>query len=654
MRSRSGYRTPMPSISSKKGQTRPVTFKDGVDTYQDNDDLKPSQLVAAMDARMVKIGRYKTRKGADRYSFPVGEAVDVQNIATSGASSVVVSGTHAVAQKLTAASTNRLTKLELRLRSTATSRGTLLVEVYTNNAGVPGDLIASSTIRSADVTSSYTYLPCYFITAPLITLSDVVWVVVKGQNQSAGDYEWSTTTAATTALLSTDAGFTWSATTYSTNVKLSLATDGGIKGVTRAYRPNGVKQTIFFHASTAFTLDDGTGVRTAIKTGLNASATQYRARMVQDTVYWVNGLEKPYKYDFTTVTQVTTSPYIPSLIEEHKGLLFFVDADDKTRLYFTNFGEYEVFTSTDFIYVPAPKSYDSLTALAKLNGVLYMFANRNKFQLYGADNDTFNLDEAASQRGTFTQESLVYDTNFIYHADEEGIWQFNGTDEKNLAKPFLEEYRAIPDKSGIKLDIANNRLYVFHPSAGSGVNDKCYVINLTLGVYESLDTNTYIGQTFGRPAQDNLFIQGSNLVGALYYGELETNDYHNLGGQLEYKLHTPYNHYDSPGQLKRAPKWRPVFPSVTGDYSVQCGYAKDYSTDATYADVALGGSGPRYDTGLLYDNGVFFGGQTNIEPTTLVIPGTFKRLQRRYEHVAAREPVELDSEILTIEVQRLI
>lgn len=653
MRSRLGYRTPIPATTSTKAQTKQVSFKDGVNTYKDNDDLKPTELVAAIDARMVRIGRYKTRKGADRYSVPIGEAVNVQNTATGGASTVTINGTHAVAQKLTVASTGRLTKNEVNIRTTSTSSGTVLVEVYTDVSNAPGELLARSSIRSADIGSSFAYEPCYYMAAPLLEASDVVWIVVKGQNQDAGDYEVSTTTAATTALLSTNAGFTWSSTSYSANVKLSTSTDGGTKGVTRAYRPNGQKVTVMFAGSSAYTVNDSTGATTAIKTGMDAAATKYRARMVQDAIYWVNGLEKPYKYDFTSVTQITASPYIPSLIEEHKGLLFFVDADDKTRLYYTNFAEYETFTSTDFIYVPAPKSYDSLTALAKLNGVLYQFANRNKFALLGSDNATFSLDEAPSQRGTFSQESLVYDANYIYHADEEGIWQFNGTSEKNLAEPFLEDYLAIADKSTIQLDIYSNRLYIFHPSAGSAVNDQAFVHNLLLDKYEGLDRNTYVGRTFARYAQDNIFIQASNLVGALYYGELESNDYHNLGDQLQYELRSAYSHFGSSGQRKRIPKWRPTFASAGASYSVQAGYSVDLQTDVTWQDIALGGSGPRFNNGVLFNSGAVFGGTGTIEPTNLFIPGAFKRVQRRYRHIAAREPVEFDSEILTVESQRL-
>jgi len=653
VKSRFGYRTPIPSISSNKGQTRQISYKDGVNTFKDNDDLKSTEVASAIDARFIKIGRYKTRKGLDRYSVPVGEAINAQQVLTATGSTNIFDG-RALAQPLTITSNGRITRVDVRLQSTDDSRGVLLVEVYDDNSGEPGDLLCRSSVLPASITDSFTYIPVYFAEAPLVTTSQVVWVVLKAQNTSVGEYEVRTTTLAIEALESSTNGAAWTpATSFAVITRLYTSTSGGVKGLIRAYRPNGTKQTQLAYGSTVASVNDGTGATTVLKSDFNSSATHYRARMVQDAVYWVNGLEKPWRYDFTSWTQLTAAPYTPSLIEEHKGLLFFNDVDDKTRIFYSNFAEYDVFTSTDFIYVPAPKSYDSLTAFAKLNGVLYLFANRNKFTLMGADNDTFNLDEASSQRGTFSQESLVYDANFIYHADEEGIWQFNGTSEKNLAEPFLEDYLAISNKSTIVLDVRENRLYCFYTPAGGSDNTEAFVMNLQLGVYESLDKGAIVGRTFGRYAQDDIFIQASNRVAALYYAEATTNDHHNLGDQLQFEVKTAYDHFDRPGNDKRAPKWRPQFPSQVGDYSIQAGYDRDMQNNPTFADVALTGSGPRYNTGVLYNSGARYSGQRMIEPTSLNIPGDFKRAQRIYRHIAAREPVELDSEVLSIEVQGL-
>lgn len=653
MRSGFGYRTSIPSITAQKQQTKQLSFKDGVDTYKDNDDLKPTELLVANDARMVRIGRYKTRKGIDRYSVPLGEAINAQSVSTTGTDDQPV-GQTTIDQPLTITADGRLTRVDINLKTLDGSQGTLLIEVYTDDDGFPGDLLDRSSIAASAVGSGYQYLPCYFVRTPLLHDGDTVHIVVKGQSASVSDYAISSTTTITDGQTSVDGGVSWTPAEVGFNVKLYTATDGGVKGLIRAYRPNGQKETVFFADTSVYSVDDTTGATTAIKTGLNASATKYRARMVQDAIYWVNGYEKPYKYDFTEVTQITDSPYVPSLIEEHVGLLFFVDAEDKTRLYYTNFGEYDTFTSTDFIYVPAPKSYDSLTALAPLNGVLFIFANRNKFQLYGTDNATFSLNEAPDQGGTFSQESLVYDQNFIFYANETGVWQFNGTEAKNIAQAFLPDYLAISNKQTINLEVFNNRLYIFYTPAGQADNSECFVYNMLLGLYEGKDLNTPVGRTFGRQSQDNLFIQASHRVGALYYGELDSNDHCNLGDQLQYEIATRFEHFDTPAQRKRVPKWRPVFPSVTNDYAIQVGYSKDLSTDVTWTDVSLAGAGPRYNTGLRYNTGIRFGGTTIVEPTQLYIPGTFKRLQRRYSHVAAREPVEVDSEVMTVETQRII
>lgn len=655
VKSRLGYRTQVPAVTSNKQQTKQLSFKDAVNTYLDNDDLPATQLAAAYDARFTKIGRYKTRKGLDRYSVPIGEAVNVQQTSTTGAGTANLSATTVYAKKITMASGGRVTRIDVNIRTGTSPVGTVLVELYDDNSGVPGTLLGRGSIASSAITSSLTYQTVYVVQAPAVTTSQVVWVVIKGQIGATG-YVISTTTNATTGLSSSNSGTTWTASSVDYNVKLYTSTTGGVKGVYRSYRPNGTKVSTFWHGTNAYTVNDGTGATTSIKSGLSGSATVYRAQMVQDALYFVNGYEKPYKYDFSTVTQITSAPYTPSLIIEHKGLLFFNDVDDKTRIFFSNFALYDTYTSTDFIYVPAPKSYDGLTAFAKLNGVLYLFARRNKFQLYGSDNATFSLDEATSQRGTFSQESVVYDANYIYHADDDGVHQFNGTDDKNLAEPFLEDYLAIPDKTSIQLEVSNNRLYVFYTPAGGADNTECFVINLLLGgKYESLDKNTVVGRTFSRYAQDDIFIQASNRVGALYYGEQSTNDYNNLGDQLKFEIRTGYSHFDTPGQLKRIPKWRPTFESATRQYSIQAGYAKDYAANVdSYTDVPLTGSGWRYDTGVHYDTGrLYSSGSQAVEPKTLFIGGFFKRVQRRYWHTAAREPVVFDTEILSLETQRL-
>lgn len=658
VRSRLGYRTVIPTITTQKGQTQDLSFKDGVNTYKDNDDLKNTELLAAVDARMVRIGRYRTRRGLDRFTVPIGETSTASVTAVTGAGVFQITSTQAIAQKFTAAASKRLTRADVRIRSTTQSKGVLLVEAYADASGMPGALIARSSIRPADITSTFSYVPSYFVESPLLVNGTSYWLVTRAQNDQAGTYEVSTTNSAATALTSATNGAAWTPAAFAANINVYTSNNGGVKGLFKAYRPNGQVRTLFAAGDTMYEANSD-GTTTIIKSGLNPAATYYRFSMDQDTVRWVNGLEAPYKWDFTTVTQVTGVPVTPNNIMSHKGLVFYTNDADDTAANYSNFGLYDTFTATDLVYMPGPKNADGIRAMAPLNGVLYFFAKRNKLTLLGSSNDTFQQDEATSQRGTFSQESIVYDANYIYHADDEGVWQFNGSDEKNVAQDFLEEYKAITDKSSINLDVFGNRLYIWYAPAGASDNTECFVYNLTLGIYESKDKKTIVGRTFGRETQDDTFMQASNRVGAVYFAERSTNDYHNLGDQMQTSLETAFTHFDTPSQLKRIPKQRPQLPSVTGSYYVQAGYAKDFGQqvfvngDGTARQINVAGDGIRYNTGVKYDTGARYAGSRMITPKNLYIPGTFNRLQRIYRHIAAREPFEFDSEVLTVQIQRI-
>jgi hypothetical protein len=652
IKSRFGYRTRVPNITTNKAVTKPISFTDGLNTYKDNDDLKVSELPYATDARFSKIGRYKTRRGADRWSVPIGEAINVQQNSVAGASNQNFSVSILAAEKLTTTSAGRATRAAVNIQNANAATGVIFVELYSDDSDEPGDLLARSSIAVTDVGGSYAYEDAYFIEAPLLDNATPYWVLVKVQDSGSGNFEISTTTNTSNAATSTDSGATWTQQAYSLNVKLYTSTDAGVKGLYKAYRPDGTKVTFMAHGTSVYTINDSTGVTTEIDSGLSSSATRYRFQMVQDAVYYVNGQAKPRKYDFSTVTELTDADWSASLILEHKGLLFFVDTTDKTRLFYTNFADFTTFTSTDFIYVPAPKSYDSIVCLMKLNGVLFPFSKRNKFMLLGSDNATFQLDEATSQKGTFSQESAVADANYIWFASDDGIYQFNGTSEKNIAEGILEDYLALPNKESICTELYNNRLYVFYTPVGGADNTRCFVYNILLDKWESQDLGTFVGRTFGRYAQEDIFLLGSNRVGAIYKGELSTNDYHNMGDILRFELRTGYSHFGNPATLKRIPEWRPGFSTGTRAYNVQCGYAVNFQDSATYQDISLGSGGLLYDDGNLYDTGLLYSGVGNIDPR-LFIPGSYQRIQRRYKHHAAREPVEMLHEILAIESQRL-
>lgn len=654
---RSRVRRPVtiPTVTTSKSQTKDYEYKKGFNTNLSNDDVPIDQWVYATDVREVQIGKWETRKGNDFLSVPIGEAINVQETSTTGASDATFNTTTYIAQKLTATSTARLTAIEANLKNDNGATGTIIVALFTDSGGSPGTEVVRSTIAASSVTSSYQYIKARFISCPDIVNGTSYWVVLFKQSGS-NSYSVSTTTNSTNAMTSTNNGQSWSANAYSLNIKLSTATAGSAKGIARIKRPNGSFYTFLAFGTNLYSVNETTGATTSIDSGLNTNATLCRFAFVNDVLYYVTGQQKPRKYDFLSSSEITTAPENASAIIEHKGLIFYMSSDDVTKMFYTNFADYSKFTSTDFIYVPSPKTGDPVVAFAKLNGNLYPITRNNKYILYGSENATFRLDEAPGQKGTFSQKSVVYDQNYVYLASDDGIYQYNGAEEKNIAEDILDQWTAISNKSNTALELHNNRLYVWYTPNGQSDNTQCFVYNTLYRIWESIDLNTYVSQAFSRFDYDDKFLQASNRVGMVMLAEQSTNDYTNMGEPLTFELRTNYNHYDSPAQFKRAPMFRPHFDTQTGAYAIQVGYAKDYNASPTLTNISLQGGGARFNAGYTFNSGVTFGAPAQVNPmdNSLNIPGEFRRLQIRYKHYAAREHVNFDGHALTLETQRII
>jgi hypothetical protein len=233
---------------------------------------------------------------------------------------------------------------------------------------------------------------------------------------------------------------------------------------------------------------------------------------------------------------------------------------------------------------------------------------------------------------------------------------FDGFNEVSLTKSSIQNtYDAIPNKEQIRLEFYNNRLYVFCPSTDGTEAGICLVYNANLNLWESFDSQLYIGSVFAHKSPSNRFICGHSRMGVLMLAETESNNYDDLGAPIHFELDTAYQHFDAPSQLKRITKWRPEFASVSVPYSVQCGYALDGTDDVKYAYSINLLNNHVINEHYVWDNPSNYGVQ--IVPTVLTtIPkvyNEFRRCQIRYQHIAAFEPVNFKSHTLTIQTQRI-
>lgn len=610
----------------------------------------------AQNARITTLGEYETRKGFDFHSAPAGETQDTEQETVTGAADQSFSTTTRLAMPFTAAVTGKLSRLDVRLKNDASATGTILVEYWTNSGGSPGAMIARTSIAASLLTSSYAYLPVRFPDAPTVTASTAYWIVLYVQSTGTGSYKWSSTTAASTAKTSINSGTTWSAAAFDLNFKQFYATTDGVKGICRAYKSDGTAITLFAHGTVLYSVNEITGVLTTVKSGLNAGATHYRFAVVNDRVYYVNGFDGYRKWDFTTESQVNATNYTNIL--EHKGLMFLNQKNDPNRWDFSNFAEYETFTSTDFIYVPSPKTGDPSTAAVSLNGYLLIWTRNSKYILSGDDNATFRLDVAPDQKGTFTQETVTNDDNYAYYASDDGVYQTNGTQPKMLSEGIFEDYLNITNKENTCINVNKGRLRLWYASPGSSNNDKCWVWNLNYGsgkqdVVESFDTNAYVKRAFSAFNDDNDLLVGSSNIGQVYWQELGSNDYTNLGGDIDFLLQTHYMPFQIPTVLKEIRFWKARFAAQSGNYNISCEYAYDLR-DNWQVQSILSTQGSGYvwgDSGTVW--GAFTWGTTAELQNDMYVPGEYRRIGIRYKHFATRQPHTFLGQTFVVQTRRM-
>lgn len=642
----------IPTMSSKTQELELNDYSKGINKYIANDVLKDSFLRHAQDARMPTLGEYETRKGADYHSDAVGEAIDVQQTSTAGAAEQDFNQTTRVAKRITFTTTGRCTRLDVNIKNDLSATGTPVVELWSNSSGAPGTLLARSSIAASDVSTSLTYETVRFINAPAVTATQY-WVVLYVQANGTNSYTISSTTNATTGLTSTNSGTSWSASNVDYNVKAYLSTDAPSKGLIRAYKSDGSKKTLLAAGTTLKSVDDVTGALSDVKTGLSASASKYRFAVVNDIVYYVNGYDGIRKWNFTTESQVNSTN--ATIVCEHKGLLFFADKNDPNKVFFSNFAEYETFTSTDFVYVPSPKTGDPVTAMASLNGSLAIWTRNKKYILYGDDNATFQLIEApaTARHGTYSQETIAVDSNYAYFLSEDGVYQFNGTTDKLLSGNIYEDIKSIQNKERACLALSKGRLHVYYSSTGAAVNDSSVVFHTEFNAVESFDTNTYVSFAFHAFNDDDDLLVAGSLVGQVYWQELDSNDYTNLGGDINFDLRTHYIVGDSPAKFKEFRYWKPRFGAQSGNYNITCQYSYDLRDNPqTQSNESVQGPGYVWgESGTVW--GSFVWGTSQELQGDLSIPGEYRRIQVRYVHYATRQPHKFLGHTFVMETRRL-
>lgn len=651
----------IPSLSARQVTVELNDYSSGFNSFLSNDKFPlkngdTNLLRLAQNARITTLGEYITRKGFDFHSDAAGVTQDQAITSTTGADDKAFNAVTRIAQKWTAGVSGKLAKYDVNIKNSNGATGTVIVEHWSDSGGTPSALVARSSIGGSTLGTSNAYLTARFPDTPTLTNGTVYWIVVYVQANASGSYSWSSTTSATTAKASTDSGSSWASTSFAMNFKQYYATSGPVKGMHRACKSDGTKATLFVQGTTLYSVSDVTGALTTVKSGLSSSATKYSFITVADTVYYSNGFDGLRKWNFTTESQVNTTNY--TILVVHKGLLFGLRADDPNRVDFSNFADYETFTSTDFIYVPSPKTGDPVVAIRSLNGYLLMPTRNSKYILSGDDNATFSLEEAPDKKGSFSQETTTIDKNFMYYLSDDGLYRTNGSEAQLMSEGIYQDIVGLASKETCCMVVNKGRLYLWFKSSGSSFNDSCYVWNLNYGkggsdCLESYDTNAFVSFAISAFNDNNDMMVASSLVGQIYWQEKSSNDYTNLGGDINFLLQTHYMVFASPAVLKEVRYWQPRFGAQTASYPIRCEYASDLRDNwQLYDSPNVQGAGYLWGSSSTIWGSFTWGTTAEVTPRYYV-PGEYRRIALRYKHYASRQPQKFLGHTLVVQTRRL-
>lgn len=591
--------------------------------------------------RRISVG---TRKGPGFYSVPAGETADVQLVSTTGAVNQSATTTTWLGQAFIPTSTGRLTKVDINIKTGTTPTQHLMVAIYSNSGGSPSTLLATSSILSSNISSSLGYLSARFVEGPSVTALSTYWIVIYMQDGGSGDYNWSSTTSVSTAKTSNSSGGTWSAAAYGLNYKTYISTSTKQLGSGRYNPISGTNKTLMAHGTVMYTINDVTGATTSIATGLSGSATKYYFASSDDKIFWTNGNDLPKYWDGAAVATVTAAGVNSKFVIFHKNRAWFVDPANPTKVIFSDLGDYTTYTSTNFLYVPSPKSGDPITGWIVYQDNLIIFTRKTKYVLYGDDPGNFVLRQSSGKKGAVVQDVIKSDANFVYFLADDGIYRYNGSQDQLISDKVQTLVDQIADKSLATAVIHNNYYRLYYPGYGSTTINASLLWD-TINNFFLYDTETYCDMPI--VLENNTLVEGSSLFGALFYAEQAYSD---MGKPISFKYWTKYF-----GDGLRKIFLRRVIPSIrlqTQPYDLDVLIdINQLNTASIRYTVEAQASGATWAGGDSWADGTTWGSATVSTPESLQGTEAYWH-QIRYEQSGVDTPVEILSMVLETRVRR--
>ena len=582
------------------------------------------------DDRQVAIS---SRKGPGFYMSPLSET-KTESLELETTKEVEVGVTAPIlAQRLVTTTGGRLNRLDFKVKSTETSNGPLMVSLYSNKDGRPSDLLAQSSIGSGSITDSLSWATVRFVDAPLLANGDELWVIFEIQDDGDGTY--------LVGCVEDEVGAKWSDTSfaaldtqpYGVNYKMYQTPDIRLKGTHRFNREAGDNITVAAFNDGLYALDPISNSWTVIESGHNASATHYSFAVADGKLFWVNSFDDLKAWDGDTVETIT-DPELPILshIIFHKDRLFGVVASDKNKFIWSEAPGnptqltpdkqwYYAYLSTNFAYVPAPKTGSPVTGLVSFQDALFIFTQDNKWVFSGYDKGSFSMRQSTGAKGALGFKSVTQDENHIYFVSDDGLYQFNGSQDTNISKDRIQPlFDACGNKFNIVPVVWKNKVRFYMQSKGSPHNDIVALYNKNINGEWELDTDTWVDRAlyFDDADDDQELLEFSSLYAMPMLAE---QGYNSLGAPIDFEYRMKYDSFGLPAQKKRVRRYFPILQGVDNTFNIRIMMDKDFQDNPRIKDVLLAVNGSTWGD-FKWGDGTTWGGDKSFKHHRQSYPGS--------------------------------
>lgn len=591
----------------------------------------------------------RTRLGASHFSDVAGATANVSNVATN-TGDLAFSTEITIAQPFTPTVSGPLTELAVDLKEIGAAGGHVIVELYTDLAGVPSlTMIGQSAIYNSSIATTYQFINCYFMDAPIVSSGTQYWIIVYIQDNGSGNY-YLNQTAAPGAMRTIGTAGAWSSLGVSFHYKTYISTSGGVIGYTARYPQDSSKNAVLFAQNgKLLSTSIGTPTITTVDSTVNTSAVALRFDQSGDKTIYTDGFSYAKQYDGTTVSNIPNAPTTnPNNILCWQNRVFLMTGN---RVDFSELGDMTTWPSTNFFYIPitTPLAADHPSAWKIFQNNMVVWTHITKYLVVGSNISNFTYKEVVGTKGAVSQEAVAADRNFCYFmAPDKQIyrWAGSGSDDQLLSDKVQPILQGIVDPTKVRMNVYRNQLRVYFPTSPSATNDTTLIYDIELQEW-FMDTDHQVaGAADLYLDKGDPLVEFSSVVGAVYYGETQYSD---LGKMIDWKYWTNYKTYGyrrRNGQTfggasakKRIKRFRPIIRTADADYTMLVGKDMDFANNPDMREYIVASGGAKWGQ-FVWGDGTKFGKTRSVQ-NAAGMSGRGFHIQFRLERKGVETPVEL-------------